>query len=419
MRGRASDAVAYGDLIPEEDVRDLAREMAALFAGLGAPASDETIRDILEDLRTRRRQWFGRGFGARFSSRRARILSVVPEATRSLTLASVAACVRARHERESVSTLRAFLGPLLSGGSDPRSAGRSEAAELLAEALGEEISAWRGVDATEAMQIAALLERSREALTRPREEVTTDAAKTTSITEPTPTDNYRLYQPFDDIYSPIADSVPRDEHYIKTEKDVEQLAKDFIRQIGGDKRDPAPLLRVLVAVARAWLNGQPLPFVLEDERAVSTPASGIPFREAAAAVGHRAVEGPSAEERPPLPELSAAQLEAIRQRARKAPWNERGDDKRSPFEWVRDNYGEWIPGILQSHLKADPSLYRAFARRVSRKGLPEWLDVPTEDDARLRGLSASERQAVESRRRGERERKRLQRRRIRPPEMGQ
>lgn len=96
---------------------------------------------------------------------------------------------------------------------------------------------------------------------------------------------------------------------------------------------------------------------------------------------------PIGAEKPPPPKLSQRQLTAIKKRARERPWSKRPRHRMSAFEWVRDNYAEWIPGLLQSHLKADPALYGAFSARVSREGLPDWLDVPSEPDARLRQIS--------------------------------
>jgi len=92
--------------------------------------------------------------------------------------------------------------------------------------------------------------------------------------------------------------------------------------------------------------------------------------------------------KPPLPKLSTKQLNAITGIARARPWRKRGDDARNPFEWVRDHYKEWAGrGLLQAHLKADPKLYEAFAKRVTRLGLPDWLDVPNEGDAFMRRLA--------------------------------
>lgn len=91
-----------------------------------------------------------------------------------------------------------------------------------------------------------------------------------------------------------------------------------------------------------------------------------------------------------FPELTGAQVEAIGRQAKAHPWSERGNDDRTPFEWVRDNYGEWIPGLLQSHLQVDMPLYHAFAQAVRRKGLPEWLDVPSGAESRLRSIASPE-----------------------------
>lgn len=97
----------------------------------------------------------------------------------------------------------------------------------------------------------------------------------------------------------------------------------------------------------------------------------------------------------PIPTLNSSQLNAIANRASEFSWANRGKDKRSPFEWVRDYYGEWIPGLLQSHLRTDPELYNAFAQAVRRRGgsPPGWLDVPNEKDALLRNLTDPEARA--------------------------
>ena len=89
--------------------------------------------------------------------------------------------------------------------------------------------------------------------------------------------------------------------------------------------------------------------------------------------------------KPPVRRLGSNEIEAIRLQAKKHPWSGRPTHRYSAFEWVQKYYGQWIPGLLQHHLKFDrSSLYEAFAKRVSREGLPEWLDLPTEDEAELR-----------------------------------
>jgi hypothetical protein len=92
---------------------------------------------------------------------------------------------------------------------------------------------------------------------------------------------------------------------------------------------------------------------------------------------------------PALPELSEEAIAAIKARAKACPWSERApSDKRNAFEWVRDNYGEWIPGLLQSHLRnVDLPLWQSFQTRLNRDGLPQWLDVPSQKKARERAAS--------------------------------
>jgi len=93
--------------------------------------------------------------------------------------------------------------------------------------------------------------------------------------------------------------------------------------------------------------------------------------------------------KPPIPKLAIDQIAAIRRRAKARPWSGRARPRMSALEWVRDNYAEWIPGLLQHHLKFDSvQLYDAFSKRVGREGgLPDWLDVPTEDEAELRKIN--------------------------------
>ena len=91
---------------------------------------------------------------------------------------------------------------------------------------------------------------------------------------------------------------------------------------------------------------------------------------------------------PPLPELTEQQVAAVIARGKEKPWEDRPEYRMSPFEWVRETYAEWIPGLLQSHLKAaDAKLYVAFAQRVKRSGRPRWLDVPSSKEARVRSIA--------------------------------
>ena len=91
--------------------------------------------------------------------------------------------------------------------------------------------------------------------------------------------------------------------------------------------------------------------------------------------------------RPPVPELSEQQLKAAIARAKERPWSARPKYHMSAFEWVRDNFGESIPGLRQSHLKlADEQLYIAFSKRLSRANgrRPDWLDLPSDNEHHLR-----------------------------------
>ena len=94
----------------------------------------------------------------------------------------------------------------------------------------------------------------------------------------------------------------------------------------------------------------------------------------------------------PFPELNATQIASIVRHGEKRPWAGRREFgyawKTDVFEFVRDEYGKWIPGLTQAHLKdADLDLYRFFTKQVSLQGLPAWLDVPSEPDAELRKIT--------------------------------
>jgi tetratricopeptide (TPR) repeat protein len=94
--------------------------------------------------------------------------------------------------------------------------------------------------------------------------------------------------------------------------------------------------------------------------------------------------------KPPIRKLTPYEVAAIKGHAERHPWGGRPTHRYPAFQWVQENYGKWIPGLLQHHLKFDKSsLYEAFTKRVSREGLPEWLDVPTEGDAELRNAAGA------------------------------
>jgi hypothetical protein len=48
--------------------------------------------------------------------------------------------------------------------------------------------------------------------------------------------------------------------------------------------------------------------------------------------------------KPPLPELTPMQIQAVIRRGKERPWSGRAAYHSDPFRWVADNYGEWIPG---------------------------------------------------------------------------
>ena len=146
----------------------------------------------------------------------------------------------------------------------------------------------------------------------------------------------------------------------------------------GSKNDAYSLERQAAAAIRELSEAHTLKDVATALRAALTEAEKQSAEDATGDI-FEAV-------RAPLPQLTPAQIEAVRVRGRERPWSSRDGYRMSPFEWVRDTYREWIPGLLQSHLKiADPALYAAFAKRVSREGgRPQWLDVPSEPEANLR-----------------------------------
>jgi len=116
--------------------------------------------------------------------------------------------------------------------------------------------------------------------------------------------------------------------------------------------------------------------------------------------------------KPPLPELTPAQIKAVIARGKARPWKDHKKEYRGRvFDFVRDTYGQWIPGLLQSHLKlADQiDLYNTFSKAVERKGLPEWLDVPSAAEAHMRRLSPVERAELAVTRKWEARRMRISR----------
>ena len=96
---------------------------------------------------------------------------------------------------------------------------------------------------------------------------------------------------------------------------------------------------------------------------------------------------------PPLPSLSEKQISEISSICKK--WDKEKKLYRGRvFDWVKDNFQSYIPGLLQSHLRANMNLYRTFMKGIERNSLPDDLDVPNEPDANLRNEQDPTRRAA-------------------------
>lgn len=196
-------------------------------------------------------------------------------------------------------------------------------------------------------------------------------------------------------YDGAPGSVPGSRSSIERDPVLEKLTEAYVKAACDTTRETGSLVALLMTTVGNWRLGRPIRLVTNNGGTLEVhdiPAPGADttgFDDAARTIVARpaTVMPADLDLGPPIPALSDAQLAAIRQRAVDRPWEKRGDDPRTPFEWVRDNYKEWIPGLLQSHLKVDRLLYGAFTQQVHRSnGLPSWLDVPTEPDARIRNI---------------------------------
>jgi hypothetical protein len=107
----------------------------------------------------------------------------------------------------------------------------------------------------------------------------------------------------------------------------------------------------------------------------------------------------------PVRELSAKEVKELIAHGRKKSnqyENRADDDKRDIFEFIRDTYARWYPGILMENLKsADKKAWQNLAARRSRakKGeaeIPEWFDVPTKAENEFRSASPIERIRMEA-----------------------
>jgi hypothetical protein len=102
-------------------------------------------------------------------------------------------------------------------------------------------------------------------------------------------------------------------------------------------------------------------------RAVEPGSTQIPqadmqeHRDAGPAAGN------GASHRPPMPDLTSVEVAAVVARGKERPWSKRPTYRMSAFEWVKDTYGDWIPGLLQSHPASIPGVEMARRRHPMRK----------------------------------------------------
>ena len=178
-----------------------------------------------------------------------------------------------------------------------------------------------------------------------------------------------------------------------------QAAAAVLAQVARTIGTLSPELQARVAAQPAYAHAMDLIGAATQELA-STPATRCPA-EADLQLTEKAWRN-----------LTEREIEKVIARGQSRTWADHKQAYRGRvFDFVQETYGKWIPGLLQSHLRlADTTgLYAAFTKAVSRHGLPEWLDVPTEPAAALRGLSAEERAARRVIRSYEAERQRRQR----------
>ncbi len=306
-----------------------------------------------------------------------------------------------------------------------------EATGLLAAELDREIDARSSLSTRTARAFVSLLGGVREAVGRRIESIKarerrypleTGLAPPSSAPENTDATDASIHgidQGSSTGYDGAPDSVPEKRSTIERDPVLEQLTEAYVKAACDTTHPTGAFAALLMTAVRAWRLGRPIRLVTDiggtvEIRDVPAPGTGTTgFDEAVQTLVARPTPGTIVADHdfgPPVPSLSDDQIEAIKQRALERPWNNRGPNPPTPFEWVRDNYGEWIPGLLQGHLKSDLQLYNAFTQRVRREGLPNWLDVPTEPDARLRNTTdPHERQRLLTARQAEAERARRRR----------
>jgi hypothetical protein len=91
---------------------------------------------------------------------------------------------------------------------------------------------------------------------------------------------------------------------------------------------------------------------------------------------------------PPVNLLSPAARPQLNRLGRRYPWlKKEANDKRTTFEWVRDVYRRWIPGLVLDDLReADLSLWRTLSADILGGRKPDWFIIPTkkENEERFR-----------------------------------
>jgi tetratricopeptide (TPR) repeat protein len=105
------------------------------------------------------------------------------------------------------------------------------------------------------------------------------------------------------------------------------------------------------------------------------------------------VQGLSAAELKPFPLMSDADLASFKKHAKNNQWNDR--QKRdwpyhtNAFKYLHVTYEYWIGrGLTREHFRtADPPFYAHLNSKISKEGMPEWLDVPSGPEARARAIT--------------------------------
>jgi hypothetical protein len=105
----------------------------------------------------------------------------------------------------------------------------------------------------------------------------------------------------------------------------------------------------------------------------------------------------------PVPHLEGKQVKELVRFGNRNPYSGRlKSDERTPFEWVRDEYARWYPGVLMHHLKeADEALWVILQKRRSRARsgkypLPKWFNVPTKEENDYRAATPEERGRIDA-----------------------